>query len=240
MDIKVFFSSNAVSPRMVEKRGVLVIDVLRATTTLTTALANGAERILPVQSVAQARMEINRYPKGRSLLCGERGFEKLDGFDLGNSPDEYCRETVSGKYLIYTSTNGTKGMAAGSAGQTMILGAFINFPRPADYLYDLACDITIICCGTADAFSLEDAICGGMYVHYLSKNISSITTNDAAEAALALFRRYRESIPQMLEMCENGRQLASLGFRHDVAYSSVVGATGVVPILREKELIRLE
>ncbi len=240
MDLKIYFSTEAVEPRALQGRGVIVIDVLRATTTLATALANGAKTIYPVDSVARAKMEIKRHPADKTLLCGERGFEKLEGFDLGNSPYEYSRDTVSGKNLIYTSTNGSKGIILGSKGAVLVLASFANFPRPADYLIDLEYDVSIICCGTTGAFCLEDAVCGGMYVDYLSKNIRSIATNDAAEAALALFRRYRDSIPQMMEMCENGRQLALLGYHQDVAYCSVAGRTDVVPIGHRNEITRLE
>ncbi|MCP4633863.1 MAG: 2-phosphosulfolactate phosphatase [candidate division Zixibacteria bacterium] len=240
MDIRVNFTSVTSSPRMVERRGVIVIDVLRASSTLTAALANGAEKIIPVDSVMRAQTEVKRYPKNRVLLCGERGYDKLEGFDLGNSPVEYNRDAVSGKTIIYTSTNGTRGISIGTAGKILILGSFTNFPRPADYLMDINTDISIICCGNSGVFSLEDAVCGGMFVHYITKSIRSVTTNDAAEAAVALFKRYRDSIPQMMEMCENGRQLALHGYHEDVVYCSRVGITDVVPVLQNGELTPLE
>ena len=240
MDIKVYFSAEAVGPRVATNRSVIVIDVLRATTTLTTALVNGAMRIIPIDSVSGAHMEFGRFPAGTALLCGERGFDKLEGFNLGNSPYEYNRDNVAGKTLVYTSTNGSQGITVGMTGKIMVLGAFRNFPRPADYLLDMKNDITVICCGTAGFFSLEDAVAGGMYVHYLSKNVRSVTTNDAAEAAVALFRRYRDSIPQMMQMCENGRQLAAMGYHGDVAYCSHIGQTEIVPVLKNNELVPLE
>ncbi len=237
MDIKVYFSTSEVTKRMLSGRGVIIIDVLRATTTLISALANGAERIIPVESVAQAKIESRRYPKGNILLGGERGYEKLEGFDLGNSPREYNRDTVSGKSIVYTSTNGTKGIILGKAGETTTLGAFVNFPRAADYLLDISRDISIVCCGTSGTFSLEDAVCGGMFVHYIMKNVRSATTNDAAEASVALFKRYRESIPQMMEMCENGRHLSLLGFQRDVVDCSSIGNIDMVPLLYGDEVV---
>ncbi|MBD3170807.1 MAG: 2-phosphosulfolactate phosphatase [candidate division Zixibacteria bacterium] len=240
MDIQTFFSAEAASQRNLEGRNVLVIDVLRATTSMITALTNGAKTIIPVESVVKARAMLSQFPKGTALLCGERGFDRLEGFHLGNSPMEYNRDAVNGKSLVFTSTNGTRGVTAGLKSDTMVMGAFINFPRPADYLVDLKKDLTIICCGTTGYFSLEDAVCGGMFIHYISKNLRTFTTNDASEAAMALFRRYRDRIPMMMETCENGRQLSSMGYHQDVAYCSQIGKTDIVPISKGNELVALE
>jgi 2-phosphosulfolactate phosphatase len=240
MDIKAYFSTEAAEKTLIEDRNVIVIDVLRATTTLATALNNGAKCIIPADSVVKARIEHSRFPAGTALLCGERGFDRLEEFDLGNSPFEYGKEVVSGKSLIYTSTNGTRGMNAGMPGRNLVLAAFINFPRPADYFIDLKEDISVICCGTTGYFSLEDAVCGGMYIHYLTKNFHSVGTNDAAEAAVALFKRYRDCIPQMMQMCENGRQLSMLGYHRDVEYCSRIGQIDAVPFRKGKEIVVLE
>jgi 2-phosphosulfolactate phosphatase len=140
----------------------IVIDVLRASTCIANAIANGCDGVIPTVSVEEA-MDISRaYSRDDYLLCGERKNEKIDGFDLGNSPLEFTEDRVKGKKLIMTTTNGTRAIRTAKTAPSVIIGGLWNISACCELAVTLGRDILIICAGQNGRYAMEDAICAGI------------------------------------------------------------------------------
>ena len=162
----------------------VVIDVLRASTTITTALQHGAAEVIPCLTVEEARQLSGQRPG--SLLGGERGGKPLPGFDFGNSPAEYAAERVADKTIVFTTTNGTKAMTRCMGSGRILIGAIVN---RAAVCRAVAEDerVDIICAGTDGEFSMDDALGAGAMVSQLSHNSSDWVLNDGANISLSLW-----------------------------------------------------
>lgn len=214
----------------------VVIDVLRATSTLTVVLANGALRVYPTASVEEARALKTQDP--HRLLCGERGGTRLPGFDLGNSPQEYKPEVVRGRELVMTTTNGTRAIVSTEQADTVLLASFLNLPAVVDTCRRLGRDVVVVCAGTERRFTLEDAVCAGMICSELTGFSPDDWTGgarpvfDGAVTALLLQRHWQGRILDMLRFSRHGRRLIDLGFESDLEICGQVGAYSVVPVYR--------
>ncbi len=161
----------------------VVIDILRASTTITHALVNGAERVIPTQEVEQALRIAARYPKSSCLLGGERACEQIAGFDLDNSPLKYTPEVVGGKTIIFTTTNGTKALNKCAGASEVVIGAFVNLTSVVEHLHQQTRDVHLVCAGTNGQFTGEDILFAGAVVDVLLQTPAWKITNDQAQLA---------------------------------------------------------
>jgi 2-phosphosulfolactate phosphatase len=192
----------------------VVIDVLRATTTLTYAFARGARAVTPVASPAEADAVRRRHPE--ALSCGERDGLRVAGFDLGNSPDEYTAEVVAGKHLIFASTNGSLAMIASRRARRRVLGAFVNARAVVDVIAGED-EVALVCAGKLGQPSLEDLACAGWLCRSLEARGARIESA-AARLALALAPADAGEIMALVQGSSHGRYLRALGpaFARDV------------------------
>jgi len=231
---------NAGSPRIpyLEDKLVIVIDVLRATSTMVTALANGCQSIIPVLSPEDA-IEMRLTLPG-SLLGGERLALLIEGFDLGNSPFDYVPEKVGGKKVIITTTNGTRAIRDASAAPKIWMASFLNMQSVVLAVLrqfeksDKLQGIVVFCAGTEERFDLPDTLCAGMLIDGLGKNV---TLNDLGEAALMLYRSSENSIVDKIRDSVHGKKLISLGFERDVIYCSTLNILPIIPVFEEGEIV---
>lgn len=232
MNIEVAFSRLDPACRSVSGRAVAVIDVIRATTTITMALHQGCAGVIPVRTLSEARTVARRLGKV-ALLAGERGAERAAGFDLGNSPAEYGRERVKGKTVVLTTTNGTRTFQAASEARAIIACSFLNAVAAARWLTGTGLDILIMCAGRQGRFCLEDCVGSGMLIdRVLNISDDSIECSDAARAAHTLFTAYRDDPLRMLRGCEWGREIIHKGFGADLEICAQVDLTDIVPVMR--------
>jgi 2-phosphosulfolactate phosphatase len=213
---------------------VIVIDVFRASTTIAAALAGGARFVLPVADVEQAMKLAEPYADSEVLLGGERECQRIEGFQLGNSPREYTREVVAGKVIVFTTTNGTQALAAAKDAAAVLIGSFVNFSAVADAVagHD---SVTILCAGNNGRLSLEDFACAGGLVNRLAKGESRL--NDAALAARATYKNLKTDLGRTLTATEHALRLAELGFRADLDFALKVDSVPVVPRLNEGRIV---
>jgi len=209
----------------------IVIDVLRGSSTIIHALKNGANRIVPVGEVTDARELADTYSTGEFILCAERNGLKVEGFSLGNSPFEYDPEIVAGKDLIYSSTNCSKALLASYAAERVLVGSFNNLTAVIDSVI-LPGRIFLVCSGKMGRFALEDAVCAGMFVNeFLKDNNHEVALNDAARTAKMLFDFHHRDILTMLKESSHGNYLMQLGQIHDLEFAAVVDSVRIVPEL---------
>jgi 2-phosphosulfolactate phosphatase len=216
------------------RRVVVVIDVLRATSTMVEALVNGARSILPVAGVDEAVRKADELGRETVLLCGERDAEPIRGFHLGNSPLEFTREVVEGRILVMTTTNGTSALLAAGAGSSCLAGSLLNARAVARRLVELDGDALLMCSGREGRFALEDALCAGRIARHVRELGSSVSGNDALRATLRLSR----STPSLrtLVCTAAGRRLDEIGRRDDIAFCAQENRYDAVPVLDEHRI----
>jgi len=240
MKIDVYFTPLGLKEDDLAGRGVVVIDVLRATTTIVAALANGAKAVVPAASSEEAvRLTANLAKEGL-LLAGERKSLKIPGFQLGNSPREMTPEVVAGKTIFLSTTNGTPALVAAQAGTPVLVGGAVNFTALAERaraLFTERSDLAIVCAGRDKQFALEDAYTAGRLIKAVKKGVppKQLQLNDAAQVSLALTVRYK-NWRDALEKCDAARQLAEVDLAADVAFCAKADRFAVVPVYADRRI----
>ncbi len=208
----------------------VVFDVLRATSTLLAALANGARRVFPVLTPEEAfALRRDRLPA--ALLGGERSGVRIDGFDLGNSPREYTPAAVAGRDLITTTTNGTVALRACAGAQTVLAAGLVNLDATARWLQarePAVGTLLLVCAGTGSGFALEDGLAAGALARRLEG-----TMDDATRAMAELHDGFRGKFEAILAATDNGRRLAEINLRDDVTWCAQDSVLPEVAILHE-------
>jgi 2-phosphosulfolactate phosphatase len=218
---------------------VVVIDVLRASTSIITALANGAEQILPAASREEALSMGRSLPAGRVLFCGERGGLIIEGFDLGNSPREYTAARVNGKILVFASTNGSRMIVESmAAAKKVLVAGFVNAGAAANQLAASTEDVLLACSGRDGSFSMEDAVCAGMLVERVRREAGgSCELTDEARACVLMHRHYADDLAGMAAGSVHGRYLTGLGLGDDLPVCVSTDAYPTVPQIRGGVLV---
>lgn len=219
----------------------VVIDVLRASTTIITALANGAARVRPVADVAEAR-RLAAALGPDTLLGGERGGVRIDGFELGNSPAEYARDRVAGRSIVITTTNGTAALAACLAAREILVGALVNRSAVAAAVRRLAGagdggDVHLVCAGTDGTVTAEDVLAAGAILDAVLGDDPAAELDAAARAALAAFRAAagasdpEAALGAAFRRSPGGANLVALGMEADLPLCAALDAIALVPRL---------
>ena len=213
---------------------VVIIDVLRASSTIVTALANGCLGFIPILSPGQAKKKAQQFEKERVLLGGEREGIKIEGFDLGNSPREYKREAVKDKTIIFSTTNGVKTLEMVKGAHRIIIGSFLNLQAVCNYCTNYKGDILLICAGKDGRFSLEDTACAGMIINSLRDIFpGGHQESDANLTAQLLYEKFGNNILEILRKSQHGRYLESIGLGEDLKFCSQLDFFHIVPIFRD-------
>ena len=240
MRIGLSFTPHTADEATLRDKTVVAIDVLRASTTIITALHNGAREIIPVTTVESAVKLSAQLAGDIVLLGGERGGKMIQGFSLGNSPAEYTAEKVKGKSIVFSSTNGSQVMANSRYAREMAVCGFVNMAQVVNFLRERPRDFILACAGTNGAFSLEDSVCAGMVIQSLLKDDSlDIILSDGALAAHTLYRSHGKNILKLLRSTEHGRYLQEIGFENDLKLCASVDSVPVLPQL-DGNVIRLK
>jgi 2-phosphosulfolactate phosphatase len=209
---------------------VLVIDVLRASTSIVTALANGCVGIVPVATPEEARARLAALPG--ALMAGERRGEPLEGFDLGNSPLEFAAARVGGRTVVMTTSNGTRALLAARGAAAIGVAAFVNLGAAAGWALAGRRDVLLLCSGERGARSLEDHVCAGLLVDRLLAAEPAARATPAGEAAAGVARPYGKDIARLAGDSSWARHLASRGRAGDVSACLTLDTATVVPVYR--------
>jgi 2-phosphosulfolactate phosphatase len=216
MEIGLIATAQLTNPALCEGKTVVVIDVLRATSVIVTALANGANKIYTTEGIPEARNLLTTFLPNAALLGGERAGKKIEGFDLGNSPLSYTAEVVRDKNIILTTTNGTLAIRNSKTAKQLFAVSFLNVLYAAKVLAETNQPLMIVCSGTNGNFSLDDALCAGMLIDSISRFVP-VQCDDLGQVALAFYRQ-EGSIQEKLSDCRHVKFLRSIGYEKDVEY----------------------
>lgn len=215
---------------------IVVIDVLRASNTIITALNNGAKEVVPVGSVEFAVKVSGGMFGGQTLIGGERNTKKIDGFALGNSPLEYTPDVVAGKSIVFFTTNGSKAVVKAKFAENLFVCSFANLTAVAKHLVGLNQDFEILCAGKNNSFSLEDAVCAGALISKIVNLKGNIELNDTANASVVLKKSFGKSTLNMLKSTQHGQLLMENQFEEDIKYCSHTDNVKVIPFFSENVL----
>jgi 2-phosphosulfolactate phosphatase len=240
--IDVVFGGAAMTPSDVSGRVVGVIDVLRASTSIATALDNGAKAVIPLESSEEVVTRSKALERTDVRLAGERKMLAIPGFDLGNSPREFTRAAVEGKTILMTTTNGTPAITNTQGARDVVIASYVNYTAVLTMLRTAlrgGTDITLVCAGRERQFALEDAGCAGRFVTNVSKRLNGVTLNDAAQACALIDKRYGEQVIKLFEASEHGRALRDAGFGDDLAACAAIDAHPVIPLYSDRQITKL-
>ena len=242
MKVDVLFGAGGVAPADMHGRVVVVIDVLRASTSIAVALSNGARNIVPFEHADEAAARAKSFERSEVVLAGERRMQPIPGFDLGNSPLEFTPAAVEGKSILFTTSNGTAALVATQGAHDVFVGSYVNLSALLAVLRHpsrAASDVTIVAAGKDRQFSLEDSACAGRFVRGLFDENPTLELNDAAHATMLLDKRYGRNLPRLFKEAEHGRALVSAGFEGDLAVCAAVDAYPVVPVYADRLITRM-
>ncbi|MCX7879714.1 MAG: 2-phosphosulfolactate phosphatase [Ignavibacteria bacterium] len=211
------------------------VDILRAGTTLCTALANKAKEVVPVVSSEVALRLYNRFDRDNVLLCGERNGQKIEGYALGNSPLEFTSEKVNNKTLILDTTNGSKIFANGLDFRYALVGAFINFTSIFNVISKIISSknanmILLVCAGDKGGFSFEDALFCGSLAKKIAESSNKFVLDDATRASIDLFELHKPNLCEFVKSTSHAKNLIALGYEEDINYALTTDLFAVVPI----------
>ncbi|MBK8945476.1 MAG: 2-phosphosulfolactate phosphatase [Ignavibacteriae bacterium] len=229
MKINTLLTPLSVDELYFTKKNVVVIDVLRATTTIVTALKNGAKEIIPVSSVEFAMTVSGNSFKGHTLLGGERNTLKIEGFALGNSPLEYIREIVEGKSIVLFTTNGSKAIVKAKYATNLIIASFLNANAIKEKMLENNEDWEILCSGNNGKFSYEDSVCAGMIISQILDSKEDIFLDDSSKTCKIIFDKHKKKLSKMLAETEHGQKLIESGFKEDLNFASQQNIFEIVP-----------
>ena len=218
----------------VSDRTVVVVDILRATSCMTTAFAHGIASITPF-----AKMEDCLAMKAKGYFtAGERDGKKVDGFDFGNSPFEYMDEKLKGQKIAFTTTNGTQAIAKSAGAHEIIIGSFLNLSAIVNYLSQTSDNILVVCAGWKGKVNLEDTLFAGAVVELLKDQFQPEC--DAPVAAQHLYNQAKHDLVDYLKDSSHVKRLAKLNIFKDIEYCLTPDQYSVVPVLKEGALVSYE
>jgi 2-phosphosulfolactate phosphatase len=218
-----------------EENIVVIIDVLRATSAICTAFHYGAEKIIPVATVDEARKL-----KAKGILAGaERDAVKVEGFDFGNSPYDYMGDHVKGQTIALTTTNGTQAIDAAKDAYQVVIGAFTNITALCNWLVAQNRSVLLLCSGWKNRFNLEDSLFAGAVTDELIKRNPEYKMGDGCLALHYLYQMAKVDPMKFLSKASHKERLARLNLKQDVRYCLQPDLTDIIPVLENGALVKL-
>ena len=230
MQLTVHFSPADVAAVLVQPHDVfIVIDLIRATTTMAVQMERGARRVFAAGGLEQAELAKRLFPE--RLLCGERHAKPLPGFDYGNSPAQFAQLDLSGRDLVMTTTNGTRAFFACPSESVRLAGSFYNAQAVTTLAlrqaHERGCDLHIVCAAEFGFFALDDATCAGYLASELQRQQPDLQVHESVYAATALYESYAP--PKLLDYCRSAQSVRAAGMEADLEYCIRISATEAVP-----------
>jgi 2-phosphosulfolactate phosphatase len=240
MKIEVYATQNSVAEKELKDKTVIVVDVLRATSTIITALENGCKEVIPVAEIDEAVSITRTIDNDGFLLGGERNAVKIEGFHLSNSPLEYGREVVEGRTVVITTTNGTRAIKKAGSGARIYIGGFRNASAVGVKAAEETDDLVIICAGTEGKFSTDDILTAGAIISkVLELRTDEIQIDDLGQVCKFLYEYHKGDILGALKDTHHCKVLMQNGFEEDIRFCFKMDATDIVPVYKDGVIRKL-
>lgn len=233
LNIEVCFSPAIYSLHHKSDSIVVVVDILRATSAICTAFMNGVEEIIPVGDSERARV----FKSKGFLVAAERDGLVLDFADFGNSPFNFSKEKVSGKSIVYSTTNGTKAIELAKGCADIVIGSYLNLSSLSRWIIEQKRDVVIFCSGWKNRYSLEDSLFAGALAEKLIESGKFITICDATNASCDLWKIAKDDLYNYSFKVAQKARLAKNGLDDVFEFCHTIDQTNIIPILKEERLI---
>jgi 2-phosphosulfolactate phosphatase len=215
----------------------IVVDVIRSTSSLAVIMSRDPGRVVLTPTVQKAMKFASRQAV-HPILCGERAGMAPEGFDFGNSPREFENASLTGRTVVFTSSNGTRAIGDVLMAPHVLLGSFLNASSVTQLALELAArdslDILLVCAGREEKFAIDDAFCAGFLLSLLTGKITfdqEFSLGDGGQAALGIYGYYRDP-ERILTMSGSGKSIQSIGMAEDVPFLLQVDTFPTVPFLQ--------
>lgn len=228
---------------------VIMIDVLRASTTICAALKNDAKEVIASESLEKAVKIYSTLDKESRFMGGERNCIKPTGFDAGNSPLEYKEELIKDRTVIMSTTNGTKLFAKAKKSKAKIIGSFTNFSKTVNFLKNVISinhqeetdtEICFLCAGTDGRLSYEDTLCAGAFIEELTNEYYNTKVTDTAHAAKSLYELNKNNLNNFIYDTQHAKKLIELDLKKDIETALTFDLYDVLPIIQVNAIKRFE
>lgn len=216
-------------------QAVVVIDVLRATSVICSALYHGVNKVIPVETLEEAETYVNRG----YLVAGERNGEKVENFALGNSPLAFLSGEYVGHDMVISTTNGTRAIQAAAHSKQLLIGSLLNAKSIINHLLIQEIDVLLLCSGWKGKTNLEDSICAGYIADELKQSHLFSSQEDSTLIASTLYQSAKKNPFTFLKGSSHRQRLLNLGLADDIKYCLKTNEMDVVPFYREGEIIKL-
>lgn len=205
---------------------VVVIDILRASSSITTAIAHGVDQVRIVEKLPECReLMMQGY-----IGAAERGGKKVGGFDLGNSPFSFMNPELEDTKIAMTTTNGTMALKKAQSALQVVIGSFLNYSAMLAYLERLPCNILLFCAGWKGKVNMEDTLFAGAIIHGLKQMFEY--DSDVPLMAAALYRQSKSNLKSAIEDTSHVKRLLKLGLEKDIDFCLKTDTYKVIPVLK--------
>lgn len=213
---------------------VVVIDILRATSCMTTGIAHGVKSIIPVATLDECKA----LQKQGFIAAAERDGKMAEGFDMGNSPFSYMEKNLVNKTVAVTTTNGTQAIVKSKNAEEVIIGSFLNKTAVVNYLNSQPYDVLLLCAGWKGKNNLEDTLFAGAVIESLKTSFNA--ENDSAITALTLYKAAKNDMMKFLSNSSHVKRLKGLNITKDIEFCLTSDVYNVIPVLKGNELVMME
>ena len=226
MNIDLIISADDIKKEKTNDKTVVVVDMLRATSVITTAINNGCKGVIPVLTIEEA-LDIAGESREKYILGGERKALKIEGFDCSNSPLEYTKSMVQCKTLVITTSNGTRAIKGSAGARNILIGSLINAEAVAKRIVELDNDVVIVNAGTLGEFSMDDFICSGYIIERIKK-YSKVDLSDIAATSSYVYKN-NENVVDFIKYARHYKRIMELNFTDDLEYCCKKDIIDIVP-----------
>ncbi len=215
---------------------VVIVDILRATTIITTMFHQGLKKLIPVKDLDETK----KYKEKGYLISAERNGKKIDFADFGNSPFDYTPENIKDKTLVYSTTNGTNTINIAKKSEMVLIASFLNFTSIADYLISQKKDVLILCSGWKGDFCTEDFLFAGALSEKLILSKNYFTESDSALSSIDIWNLSKTDLLKYIKNIFQYKRLIDFGFKDIINYCFQIDITDVIPVLKEDYILDLK
>ena len=235
-NIEVCITPKLFNEYSLDNKIVIVVDILRATSIITTLFHNGLEKLIPVKSLNDAR----EYKGNGYLVAAERNGKKIDFADFGNSPFDFNPKNIKDKTLVYSTTNGTNTINIAKKSEIVLIASFLNLTSIADYLINQKKDVLILCSGWESDFCTEDFLFAGALSEKLILSKNYITESDSVLSSIDLWNLAKTDLLKYIKNIFQYKRLTDFGFRDIINYCFQTDITDVIPVLKEDYILDIK
>jgi len=235
MQIDVVLTVDEVRQEQINNHTVIIIDVLRASSTIVTALHKGFSMVYPVETIGQALSLSN----SDTILAGERYCKNIHDFHYNNSPTQLMEAEPTRKKLVLTTTNGTRAIQKANRGASILIGCFLNATACIEEAISRGLDITLFCAGSRKKYAHEDGLAAGLLIHQAQSLNPNLRISDLGITLLNCYQQCANNLHEELRKSATGKRLLSLNYEKDVSFCSQVDLFHLVPIVKDKRILSL-